>query len=204
LETLQHFMLSLDPALIYAVLFLVAFIENLFPPAPSDMIIVFGGSLIGLAVLHPVPAVLFSTAGSTLGFMTMYQVGVWFDRKVIHRRKFRFLPEHALEKVEDWFQKHGMWIIVVNRFLAGTRAVVSLFAGMSRLRLLETTILCFISALVWNSILLTMGYLLGHNWEVIGFYLRAYSRIITIVVGIILLTLVVQYVILQRRRKSSS
>ena len=204
METLLQFMQSLDPSLIYAILFLMAFVENLFPPAPSDMIIVFGGSLVGVGVIHPVAAVLSSTAGSTLGFMTMYQVGVWFDREVVHRRRPKYLPEKSIQKVEQWFQKHGMWIIVANRFLAGTRAVVSLFAGMSRLRLLDTTLLSLVSALVWNSILLYTGYLLGHNWKHIGFYLHTYSQIVTIFVTVVVLAIIGHYLFIQRRRKKTS
>ena len=204
LESLQHFMQSLDPTLIYALLFFIAFIENIFPPSPSDMAIVFGGSLIGLGTITPIPALLWSTAGSTLGFIAMYQVGLWFDRSIIHKRRPKYLPENSIKKVEAWFLKHGMWIIVVNRFLAGTRAVVSFFAGMSKLNLLQTSLLCMVSALAWNAILLSGGYLLGHNWERIGFYLNAYTEVVSVIVIAIALIAISRYLLLQRRRGRSS
>ena len=204
LETLLHFMKSLDPALIYGVLFLIAYIENIFPPSPSDMVIVFGGSMIGLGIIGPIPALAWSTLGSTLGFMTMYGVGAWFDRSVVVKRHPKFLPEGSVKKVEEWFRKHGMWIIVVNRFLAGTRAVVSFCAGMSRMNFPQTTMLSMVSAGVWNAILLAGGYFLGHHWERIGFYLNAYSEIVSAIVIIVVVLAVTHYVLNQRRRKQRS
>lgn len=197
-------MRTLDPSLIYLLLFLIAYIENLFPPSPSDMVIVFGGSLIGLGIVRPVPALASATLGSTLGFVTMYGVGLWFDRSIVGKRHPKFLPEESIKKVEAWFAKHGLWIIVANRFLAGTRAVVSFCAGMSKLSLLETTILSMLSALAWNAILLTGGYFLGQNWERIGFYLSAYSQLVSALVVIGILVVVGNYFLHQRRRKRTS
>jgi membrane protein DedA with SNARE-associated domain len=69
--------------------------------------------------------------------------------------------------------------------MSGTRAVISFFAGMSELRFGKTTVLCFLSALVWNAILIYGGTLLGANWRNIGDYLSAYSRVITLLIGLI-------------------
>ncbi len=201
LESVQHFMRTLDPSLVYALLFLIAFIENIFPPSPSDMVVVFGGSMIGMGILHPVPALLWTTLGSTLGFMAMYGVGYWFDLSILMKRHPKFLPESSIKKVEEWFVSHGYWIIVANRFLAGTRAVVSFCAGMSKLNLLETTLLSAISALAWNAILLSGGYFLGQNWERIGFYLNAYSELVSAIVVLVILIAVGRYIVNQRRRK---
>ncbi len=65
-------------------------------------------------------------------------------------------------------------------FSPGTRAVVSFFAGMSELKLLPTTGLCFVSALLWNTILILIGVFVGQNFDLIGYYLDTYSQIVTI------------------------
>jgi membrane protein DedA with SNARE-associated domain len=72
--------------------------------------------------------------------------------------------------------------------MSGTRAVVSFFAGLSKLRLVRTTVLCGISALVWNWLMLFAGTLLGKNWNSIALYLSTYSQIIT---GVIIFAFVV-------------
>ena len=179
LEDLIQYVQTVDPILVYGIVFAIAFIENVFPPSPSDSIIVLGGSLIGLGRVGFIETLLCATAGSTLGFIAMYKIGQWSGDTILERGKIKFIPVAAVKTVERWFQKHGYWLIVANRFLSGTRAVVSFFAGMAELNLLRTTVLSFISALVWNAILVTAGYYLGQNWERIGFYLSTYSQVVT-------------------------
>lgn len=179
MEPIIHYMQAVDPWVVYTIVFLIAFVENIFPPSPSDTVIVLGGSLIGMGRVGFVETLLCATAGSTLGFMVMYAVGEWLGAKILERGKVKFIPVSAVKTVEEWFRKYGYWIIVANRFLSGTRAVVSFFAGMSRLKLLRTTLLCFLSALAWNAILVSAGYALGRNWERIGFYLSTYSQVVT-------------------------
>jgi membrane protein DedA with SNARE-associated domain len=182
---MEDFILSLrdlDPWMVYAAVLGIAFIENLFPPSPSDLAIVFAGSLAAVGSVSLPWVLLAATAGSTLGFVAMYGVGAWAGRRILDQGKIRFIPAEAVRKAEVWFARHGLWLIVANRFLAGTRAVVSFFAGMSHLPLPVTAALSFVSALVWNSVLVGAGYALGQNWERIGFYLTTYSQVITGVV----------------------
>jgi membrane protein DedA with SNARE-associated domain len=195
-----HQLQLLDPLLICLLIFAVAFIENIFPPSPSDMIIVFAGSLVGLGIVGFPESLLFATLGSTLGFIVMYKIGDWFGVHILESRRFSFIPVESVKKAEAWFVKYGYWVIVANRFLAGTRAVVSFFAGMSELSLWTTTVLCFASALLWNGILLAGGYYLGHNWERIGFYLVAYSRAVTAIVLVLAALLVARYVLKKRKK----
>ncbi|MCK5572977.1 MAG: DedA family protein, partial [Bacteroidetes bacterium] len=171
----------------------IAFIENIFPPSPSDVMIVAAGSLVGAGTLGFPETLLVATAGSTLGFLAMYKIGDWFGDHILEEGKIRFIPVESVKKVEAWFKRYGYWIIVANRFLAGTRAVVSFFAGMSELNLAVTSLLCLVSALAWNAILVSGGYALGNNWEQITLYLTSYSQIVTGVVIVVLLLLIAKY-----------
>jgi len=193
LEAFIHFIQSLDPLLIYALVFSIAFIENVFPPSPSDLVVVFGGSLVGFGRVDFAGILFVATAGSTLGFIVMYKIGHWFGGRILEKGKIAFIPVQAVEKVEAWFTRYGYWIIVGNRFLAGTRAVVSFFAGLSELNLLRTAALSCVSALAWNAILVTSGFLLGKQWERIGFYLTTYSQIVTGVLIVVVLVLVAKF-----------
>ncbi|HEY7751209.1 MAG TPA: DedA family protein, partial [Ignavibacteriaceae bacterium] len=139
---------------VYITLFLFAFIENIFPPSPSDVVIVIGGTLVGTGAVNFFICLVFATLGSITGFMLMFYFGSTVDRKVIHSGKLKFIPVNSIDKVETWFRKYGYFIIVANRFMPGTRAVISFFAGVSNLNAKKTILLCFISALVWNSIML--------------------------------------------------
>ncbi len=193
---------EVSPAVVYAALFFVAYIENVFPPSPSDVVVVFGGTLIGLGRISFVGGILFTTMGSTLGFVSMYFIGKWFGKHILDAGKIRFIPPAAVRRVEGWFQKWGAWIIVINRFVSGTRGVISFFAGMSELSLALTVPLCFLSALAWNTILIYAGYVLGRNWHQVGHYLGVYSKVITI--GICLaLAVWIAYQLLKRKKNKS-
>ena len=193
---------QLSPVWVYCSLFLIAYIENIFPPSPSDIVIVFGGTLIGIGRINFIGALLFTTAGSTLGFITMYLIGHWFGDHILKTGKLKFIPLSSVQKIELWFQKWGAWVIVANRFLPGTRAVVSFFAGMSKLSLSTTVPLCAVSALVWNGLLLYSGYIVGHNWQIIGEYLATYSRIITILICTAVVGWIV-YLVLKKKKNST-
>jgi membrane protein DedA with SNARE-associated domain len=194
---------ALSPALILTVVFLIALIENIFPPSPSDVVIVFAGSLVGIGRVGYAETLLLATAGSTIGFMLMYKIGDWFGVRILEQGKIKFIPRESVRKVDDWFRKHGYWIIVANRFLSGTRAVVSFFAGMAELDLLRTTALCFVSALAWNAILVTGGFYLGNNWQLIGTYLSTYSQIMTGLLVVVSVGLIARYFFKKRIGKKA-
>ncbi len=184
LDTLVTALSHTDPTYLYFTLFFIAFLENLFPPAPSDLVIAFGGSLVGIGKLTFGAALLSATLGSTLGFIVMYYVGFLLGKKLIDAGKPRFLPFDKIRQVEHWFTKYGYWLVVTNRFLSGTRAVISFFVGLSELPVAITLPLCAVSALLWNAILIYGGYTLGHNWRSLDHYLGIYgTEIILIIVG---------------------
>ncbi len=187
MESFVAYLSTLDPLWIYVSVGVIAFIENVFPPFPSDVLVVAAGSFSAAKNVDPVLTVAIATAGSTLGFITMYTVGEWFGRKILDAGKISFLPLDQVARVEEWFRKYGYAVVVANRFLAGTRAVVSFMAGISDLKLLPCVILSFVSALIWNTLLIVAGYSLGANWRDIVYYLESYGEAVTIliVVGVV-------------------
>jgi membrane protein DedA with SNARE-associated domain len=112
----------------------------------------------------------------------MYKVGDWFGVRILETGKFKYIPIENVHKVEAWFKKYGYWIVIANRFLAGTRAVVSFFTGMSELSLGRTALLSFLSSLLWNFILLFAGKELGINWKDISAYLVTYGKVVSIII----------------------
>ena len=194
LEELIHTLVQVNPAWIYVFIGSVAFIENIFPPFPSDVAIVAVGSLTGVGSVNFALALLCSTTGSTIGFVTMYKLGGWFGRTILERGKITFIPLDQVHKVEKWFHRYGYWVVIGNRFLSGTRAVVSVFAGLSDLSLLWCTILSLVSALIWNGILLYSGKVLGDNWKDISVFLEAYGKAATSILILLVLVLVGRYI----------
>ena len=192
---------TFSPIWIYLTLFFFAFIENVFPPSPSDVLLVVGGTLIGTGAINFILALTFATLGSITGFMLMFYIGSTVDKKVIHSGRFKYIPIDAINKVETWFRKYGYFIIVANRFMPGTRAVISFFAGMSNLDPKRTFTLCFVSALLWNTIMLYLGFVFGDNVAKVDEYLTTYTNIVIVVTAIIILFFIFRFFF--RKRKSA-
>lgn len=193
---------TFPPIWIYVTLFLFSFIENVFPPSPSDLVVLIGGTLISTGVIHFIPTLILTTIGSIIGFMVLFYLGSAIDKKVIHTGKLKFIPVDAVDKVEAWFNKYGYWVILANRFLPGTRSVISFFSGLSHLKVEKTVILATISALTWNAIILLLGITFGDHVKVIDNYLSTYSNIVIAVTVLIVLFFIIKNFILKKKQKA--
>ncbi len=200
IESIILYLQSLPPEGVLLAAFVITFTENIFPPAPSDVLLVFCGTLVGIGTVGFIPLAVSATLGSAVGFAVMYWVGIKFG-KTVESGKMKFMPVSAIRKSEEWFAKYGYWLIIANRFLSGTRAVISVFAGMSRLNFPKTLGLSAVSALVWNGILCYAGLTLGNNWRSIDHYLTTYANAITPIVIVAVLVLIF---IWYRKRNTST
>jgi membrane protein DedA with SNARE-associated domain len=192
---------SFTPFWIYVTLFSFAFVENVFPPSPSDLVVVIGGSLVSTGVISFIPALLLTTIGSVVGFMILFYFGSTVDRKVVHSGRYKYIPVDAIEKVELWFKKYGYYVIIANRFLPGTRSVISFFAGMSMMDTKKTILLATISAFVWNAIIIYLGYIFGNNVSVVDKYLSTYSNIAIAITVVVVIIFVVKFYLSRKKNK---
>ncbi len=179
IETLVTFFQGLPPTGVLALTFGIAYIENLFPPSPSDVLLVFIGTIVGIGVVGFVPTLVAATAGSVLGFSTAYGLGRRYGDAIADSPMVPFITRDLIVKVERWFDKYHGLIIVANRFLAGTRAVISFVAGISKLPFPRTLVYCAVSAALWNALLLTIGVNVGERWRDVDQYISAYGWVVT-------------------------
>jgi len=203
LEDILHSLADFSPLWIYISLFFFSFIENIFPPSPSDVVIVVAGTLVSTGVISFIPTLLVTTIGSVSGFMTLFFIGTQVDKKIIEKGRFKFLSTEALEKAEKWFSKYGYWIILGNRFLSGTRAVISFFAGLSELNFKKTFLLAFSSSFVWNLLIISLGVMFGNNVALVDKHLKTYSNIVLGITIIAIVILILKYFVQKRRKQKS-
>lgn len=176
----QH--IPANPFILYLALLAIPFIENIFPPSPSDVLIVIGGTLITHGTICFLPALGVTSLGSELGFLLLFYLGKQTDKKLIQHGKLQFLNGEALKTAEVWFQKYGYTIILFNRFISGIRSVISYFAGISNLPVKRTVILSSISSILWHAVLLSLGMFFGNHVALIDHYLNIYGNIITVLI----------------------
>lgn len=191
----------LAPFWTYAVLLLIAYGENVIPPIPGDLAIVFAGYLVGIGHLNFFLVVLLCTIGGALGFMTMFFVGRKLGDAALDPNRLRWLPKQRIYRARLWLLKWGYALVGANRFLSGLRSVISLTVGAAMMNVWKTAAFATFSAFVWTALIVYLGSVVGENLDLVAALFRGYGRI---VLGAILLAVVLRFVywlLVQRPRR---
>jgi membrane protein DedA with SNARE-associated domain len=164
------------------------FIENLFPPIPSEVILPMAGFAARLGQLSLLGAIAWTTAGSVVGAWLLYGLGAWLGHARM-RRVFARVPLVNLDDVDKstaWFHKHGYKAVFFGRMIPVFRSFISIPAGAERMGFLVFTSLTMMGSLIWNSTFILAGYLLGANWHRIDPYTSALQYVVlaAVVLGV--------------------
>ena len=154
----------------YLGIFLLMALENIFPPIPSEVIMGLGGIAVAQGRMEMVPLLLWGTAGSVAGNYVWYAIGRHFGylglRPTVERyNRWLTVEWHDVERLHDFFQRHGQWVVFVFRFMPTFRTIVSLPAGMACMPRWRFLLWTAAGAAVWDSILAGAGYYLGTNFR---------------------------------------
>ena len=201
LEEILAYISNVDTEWIYVILFFFSFIENVFPPSPSDVVVVVGATLIATTSIGFVPILIITSLGSSLGFILMYFLGYYFSERILRTGKLGFVSQDALSRTDIWFTKYGYKLILANRFLPGTRSVISFFSGVYELDVKKTFIFATVSAFLWNTLIIFVGMQLGSNASLIDYYLTTYSNIAVAVTILIIAFFVLKYFYTKKKKR---
>lgn len=164
------------------IMFLIA-LENIFPPIPSEVILTFGGFMTTTSNLSIIGVVLSSTAGSVLGAIILYIIGLQLDVERIDKIVTRWghilrITMKDVNKADAWFDKYGPLTVFICRFVPLIRSLISVPAGMSNMNFVIFIIFTTFGTLIWNIILVWLGASLGSSWDVIVEYMDVYSNVV--------------------------
>ncbi|HEY9189454.1 MAG TPA: DedA family protein [Sulfurovum sp.] len=180
-------------------IFLLMFLESTFFPFPSEIVMIPAGYLAFKGEMNLYMVVLAGIFGSVAGALFNYYLAIHFGRKFILRYgRYFFIREETLDKLEDFFTKHGELSTFNGRLIPGIRQLISLPAGLARMNLVKFTFYSAFGAGIWVVVLVALGYLLGSNEALISEYLQTATLIALLCVVLITLFYVVRH---QRRKK---
>ncbi|MDN5687235.1 MAG: DedA family protein [Brachybacterium sp.] len=175
---------------------LLIFLENLFPPIPSEVIL----PLAGVAAAGPNNTywamLSASIGGSITGAWLLYGLGRLLGPERLRTIFLRLPLLHVkdYDKTVDFMDKHGHKAIFFGRMVPGVRSLISIPAGLYAMPLGMFTLLTLAGSAIWNAVFLTIGYSMGSNWTVIEPYTDIFSNVVYAIVALVILVFAIQLI----------
>lgn len=185
---------------------LLMFLENVFPPIPSELIMPLAGYLAGQGKITFIGAWLAGTLGSVLGALPLYYVGhaVGEERLKSWARKhgaWLTVSPDEIEKSSAWFERHGGKAVFLCRLVPGIRSLISIPAGIGKMALPSFLLFTALGSSIWSGALCYAGFRLGQNYQAVEKFMEPGTKI---VLGVLLLIYVYRFVTQQRAQKKSA
>lgn len=172
---------------------LAIFLETVFPPIPSELVLPLAGFTSTQGDLNAVAAFLWATAGSVIGALVLYWLGA-----AVGARRLRAIAEKMpltegedVDKAIRWFDKFGSFSVFTGRLIPGVRSLISIPAGVDRMPIGKFLLWTTLGSALWNALLIWLGVTLGANWHQVTDFIDQYSSIIYLVLILIIVGAVV-------------
>ncbi len=182
----------------YLGILLLMFVENIFPPIPSEVIMPLAGYMVAHGSLTFLGATAAGMGGSVLGALPLYFAG----RKLGKGRVKRYADRHGrwltvsgddIDRASRWFDRHGGAAVLLCRLIPGVRSLISIPAGINGMNLLSFLGYTCIGTALWAALLAYIGYLLGSNFSKLGEYLDPVSWVVFGAIGVFYIVRVVKH-----------
>ena len=161
-------------------------LENLFPPLPSEVILPLAGFAASSGRMGLLAVLLWTTAGSVIGALALYGIGALLgrDRTVAMAARLPLVKLSDIERTEAWFLRHGTKAVFFGRMIPVFRSLISVPAGVERMRLPLFLGLTTLGSAIWNTAFVLAGYLLGANWHQVTDIVSTYSKVVLAVAAV--------------------
>lgn len=205
---MQEIILQIMNSYGYLGVFLLIAIENIFPPIPSEVILLFGGFMTTWTDLNIIFMIIAATLGSIVGAIILYYIGKILNKrrliKIVSGKvgKVLRLKPSDIEKADEWFDKKGNKTVFFCRFIPIVRSLISIPAGMSEMKMPKFLLYTFAGSIIWNTVLLVIGNRVGENWESILGVFDRYSHIVLIILIVMFFGLIFWFYYKRLKKKS--
>jgi membrane protein DedA with SNARE-associated domain len=157
-------------------------LEILFPPWPSEVILPLAGFAAARGDFGLVAAIVFTTLGSVVGALALYGVGAVLgrDRMRALAGKLPLVKVRDVDKAEEWFVRHGSKAVLIGRLVPVVRSLISVPAGVERMRVALFLPLTAVGSLLWNSLLILAGHQLGERWHLVESSVGVFQKLVIV------------------------
>ena len=205
MDAMSQWVLDIMQQLGYAGVVLLMFLENVFPPIPSEIIMPAAGFAAARGELSLTGVIIAGGVGSVLGAVVLYYVGRLLneDRLIAltdRYGKWLLISSDDIRQADDWFDRHGPKIVFFGRLLPGVRSLLSIPAGMANMPMGQFLLYTSLGTTLWSGLLAVAGYQLGANYEQIEGWIGPISQIILAICILLAVIFILRRV--QKRRSS--
>lgn len=175
----------------YAGVAVLTFVENLFPPIPSELVIPLAGYVAAQGELHLGVVVAAGSVGSLGGATFWYVLGRRIGEKrlrawVGRHGRWITLGERDVDRAQAWFKQHGRWAVLIGRLVPGVRTFISLPAGFSGMPLGPFLGYSAAGTVIWTAVLAYAGVVLRANFSIVGDYVNTATNVVFAILGVML------------------
>lgn len=141
-------------------------IESTFIPLPSEVVIPFAAYKAGQGDLNVFLVIIAGTIGALCGSLINYTLSYYLGRPIVYKfagsrvGKFFLLSEEKIVHAEEYFLRNGKTSTFIGRLIPGIRHLISIPAGLAKMKLRDFMLYTFVGAGLWNIILAIVGYYL--------------------------------------------
>ena len=193
-----NFIVEMVSSLGYTGIFVMMFLESSFFPFPSEIVMVPAGYLAARGEMNIFLAVFAGIGGSLAGAVFNYFLAMRFGRAFISRYgKYVLIKEETLQKMEEFFAKHGHISTFSGRLIPAVRQYISLPAGLAKMDIWKFSLYTSLGAGIWVLILTLLGYFIGQNESLV----KEYLQIIIISILVLLAVLILFYIRMKMKRE---
>jgi len=154
---------------LYEGVFLAALLETIIPPIPTLAVFPTAGFLAsqqGLSIFALIPLIILGAIGATIGTTVIYLIALKLGRTILLKYlRFVKISEKKLERVEVWFEKYGDKAVFLGRMIPVMREMISVPAGLLKMKFPKFILFTFSGSLVWSSGTILAGYYFGAGLE---------------------------------------
>ena len=193
---MQEFIINIMNSYGYIGVFLLILIENIFPPIPSELILLFGGFMTTYTKLNIIVMIISATLGSLIGALLLYKIGTIFDKEklkiLISGKLGRVLKlkNSDIDNANKWFTNEGKKTVFFGRFIPLIRSIISIPAGINKMNISKFITYTLLGSVIWNLVLIMLGHIVGRNWKAILKIFKLYSRFSLLLLFILLIILI--------------
>lgn len=190
----------------YIGIVLLILIENIFPPIPSEVILTFGGFMTTYTNLSIVGVIIASTVGAFAGALILYYVGRLLSPERIEKilsgkiGKILHFKKSDVDKACVWFNKKGKSTVLFCRCIPIVRSLISIPAGISKMNMGSFCLMTLIGTVIWNTVLVFLGVIVGSSWKNIVEGIDIYKNIILI--ALLIGAIIVTVLIIKKRKRN--